>query len=63
METTRKVQPERGFRNPRPPSKQIREYGKLDEAVEKTLEEALQRLKPSAWAQDRYRSLDRTYRV
>ena len=43
-ETARQVQMQRGYANAQMPSKHIREHCKLDEAGERTLEMAVQRM-------------------
>ncbi len=60
VERARAVQTRRGFPNARMPSKQIREFCKLDERGEKTLETAVQRLGLSARAHDRILKTSRT---
>ncbi len=60
VEASRAVQLQRGFANARMPSKLIREHCKLDEAGEKTLETAVQRLGLSARAHDRILKVSRT---
>ena len=60
VETARQVQQARGFANARMPSKLIREHCRLDEAGEKTLEAAVQRMGLSARAHDRILKVART---
>ncbi len=59
-ETARQVQMRRGYPNARMPSKQIREFCKLDERGERTLESAVQRMGLSARAHDRILKVART---
>ena len=60
VEAARQVQLARGFANARMPSKLIREHCRLDEAGEKTLEAAVQRMGLSARAHDRILKVART---
>ena len=59
-EAARQVQLQRGYPNARMPSKMIREHCRLDEAGEKTLEMAVQRMGLSARAHDRILKVART---
>lgn len=56
----RQLQTARGYPNARMPSNMIREFCKLDEAGEKTLEMAMQRMGLSARAHDRILKVSRT---
>ena len=59
-ERARAIQLKRGYANSRMPSKMIREYCRLDEAGERTLEMAVQRMGLSARAHDRILKVART---
>ncbi len=59
-EAGRRLQMERGYSNARMPAKMVREHCQLDEAGEKTLETAVQRLGLSARAHDRILKVSRT---
>jgi magnesium chelatase family protein len=59
-EAARQIQLQRGYANARMPSKMIREHCRLDEAGEKTLEMAVQRMGLSARAHDRILKVART---
>ena len=56
----RQLQTARGYPNARMPSNMIREFCKLDEAGERTLEMAIQRMGLSARAHDRILKVSRT---
>ncbi len=60
VERAREVQMRRGYPNARMPAKMIREHCKLDEAGERTLEVAVQRMGLSARAHDRILKVART---
>lgn len=60
VERAREIQVARGYPNARMPSKMIREHCRLDEAGEKTLEAAVQRMGLSARAHDRILKVSRT---
>ncbi len=60
VETGRRIQLQRGYPNARMPSKMIREHCRLDEAGERTLEVAVQRMGLSARAHDRILKVART---
>ena len=60
VETGRRLQMQRGYPNARMPVKMIREHCKLNEAGEKTLERAVQRMGLSARAHDRILKVART---
>ncbi len=60
VERARSVQLKRGYPNARMPAKMIREHCKLDEAGERTLEVAVQRMGLSARAHDRILKVFRT---
>jgi len=60
VEKARAVQMRRGYPNAHMPAKMIREHCKLDEAGEKTLEMAVQRMGLSARAHDRILKVGRT---
>ena len=59
-EAGRRLQMQRGYPNARMPAKMVREHCQLDEAGEKTLETAVQRLGLSARAHDRILKVSRT---
>jgi len=59
-EAARQVQMRRGYPNAHMPSKHVREHCKLDEAGERTLEMAVQRMGLSARAHDRILKVSRT---
>jgi magnesium chelatase family protein len=59
-EEARQIQLQRGYSNAHMPAKMIREHCKLDEAGEKTLEMAVQRMGLSARAHDRILKVSRT---
>ena len=59
-EEARQIQLQRGYSNAHMPAKMIREHCKLDEAGEKTLEMAVQRMGLSARAHDRILKVART---
>ena len=59
-EAARQVQMSRGYPNAQMPSKHVREHCKLDEAGERTLEMAVQRMGLSARAHDRILKVART---
>ena len=60
VEQARSLQMARGYSNARMPSKMIREHCRLDEAGERTLEMAVQRMGLSARAHDRILKVART---
>ena len=60
VERAREVQMRRGYPNARMPAKMIREHCKLDEAGERTLEVAVQRMGLSVRAHDRILKVART---
>ena len=60
VERAREIQLKRGYPNARMPAKMIREHCRLDEAGERTLEVAVQRLGLSARAHDRILKVART---
>jgi magnesium chelatase family protein len=60
VERCRRIQMQRGYPNARMPSKMIREFCRLDEAGERTLETAVQKMGLSARAHDRILKVSRT---
>jgi magnesium chelatase family protein len=60
VEQAREIQKQRGHYNARLPTRLVRKYCKLDEAGERTLEMAVQRLGLSARAHDRVLRVART---
>jgi magnesium chelatase family protein len=60
VEACRAIQMQRGYPNARMPSKMIREFCRLDEGGERTLETAVQKMGLSARAHDRILKVSRT---